>query len=176
MLNELEWAGLGVVATLVVAFVAQRVGVIQIRWMREAHTLNVLKAAPKIGTTIKIEERRENGPAHSPFYYLRISIYNAGDLAAKQLNGHWKLSCTDTSINQCDVPIAIDFLGSAAHELEPYRLEGVNLWRAMKGEPNHQLRFNVDIQLTYFGLSQNQPDPYIATYRFDQNSRKLIRD
>jgi len=42
--------------------------------MRQAHTLNVLKAAPKIGSDIRIEERQVNPPAFPPFYYSRPSI------------------------------------------------------------------------------------------------------
>ena len=167
------WSVLGVLATLGAMYLASRVGWVQIRWMREAHTLNKLKATPKIGTYIRIAERFDNGANFPPSYYVITYIHNEGELPARKLKGYWNLFSPDQSVKAFKTPIEREFLASAPLELEPHRLEGTTVWAAMKGEG--KIRFNVDIDFVYFGFSENQQEHYNAQYHFDPQSKRVIR-
>src|ERR1039458_7130957 len=85
------WAGLGVAATLLGAFIAHRAGWLQISLMREAHALNVSKAVPRIGCQVTPSEQRDLGPGYSPHIYLTVEIYNEGELPVQNINGYWIL-------------------------------------------------------------------------------------
>src|ERR1700678_651725 len=98
------WFALGVVATLLGALIAHKVGILQITIARKAHELNVTKAVPKIGTSVQLEER--NATNH-PVTLLHIvtRIYNEGDLPASNLKGEWQLSCSQFP---CEKTISIN--------------------------------------------------------------------
>jgi hypothetical protein len=169
----LIWAALGVAATLLCALVAQRVGIVQIRWMADAHALNILKAEPKIGSTVKIDYRNENGPAYNPTCYLIATIYNEGELAARKLKGSCKLFSPSKELFDCDIPISRDFVGKSPYELSAYRIGGPAVGRLESG--GHKLALNVDVEFDYFGLSDDQPQHYSAKYQYDENTRQMVK-
>jgi hypothetical protein len=165
-----------VFVTLFSIFIGQRLGLWNLTLAKTAHDLNVRRSLPKIGTEIWIEQRQVHPANFSPFSILRVSIYNAGEFAAKQLKGQCELICPGNSVQQFTIPIDREFLDSTRpYELEPYRIEGIALERIMAGAPN-QLMFNVNIEFDYFGLSPDEPEHYSASCHFDSNSRRLIKD
>src|ERR1700694_3364984 len=104
----------GVLITLFGIYIGQRVGLMQISIAHKEHDLNLLKSAPVIDTAVRIIERQINpAPAFAPFYYIVTTINNYGELAAQQLNGHWRLYSPDHSIQQHDIPIVRNALGSS---------------------------------------------------------------
>jgi hypothetical protein len=142
---------------------------------RSALNLNVRKAAPKIGTTAQINKRQVNPPAYPPFYYLVMTIYNEGELPAKQLNGHCKLLSPNKAVKECNIPISRDFLGSSPYEMEICRLEdGIGGSTIdIGGSQGQHVRFNVEFE--FFGISEEKPEPYSAKYEYDPKSRQLVR-
>jgi hypothetical protein len=161
--------------TLLGIFIGQRLGLWQFTLATKAHELNIRRSTPKLGTEVRIEERQLHSASYSPIYFLRVTIYNAGELAAKQLKGHCELR-SDNSVKQFTIPISREFLDSTRpYELESRRLEGTTIRLAMRGEPN-QIRCNVDIEFDYLGLSPDEPHHYSATYHFDHNTQAFIQD
>ena len=152
-LEDTTWFALGVAATLVSAFVAQHIGYIQISIMKQEHDLNVTKATPKIGTSVKIDKRQINPPAYPPFCFLVASIYNEGELPAKQVNGHCKLVSPTKAVKEYSIPISREFLGSSPCELEICRLEnGISgMTVDIGGVEGQNIRFNVDIEFGSLG-------------------------
>src|SRR6266478_3262719 len=118
---------------VLVAFLAYRVGYRQGKTAQRALDLNVSKAIPKIGTSVKIDKRQEQPPAFPPFYYLVATIYNEGELPAKQLKGQCKLFSPINDVKQHTIPIDREFLGSKQYELNPCRLEGTTVEVGMDG-------------------------------------------
>jgi hypothetical protein len=173
------WALIGSLTTAAVAllgmYIAQRTGFLHLSIATKAHSLNVLKAAPKVGSSIRIEERQVNPPAFPPFYYLITQIYNEGDLAAQQLKGHWKLLCSNHTVLERNVPIMRDFLGTSPYNLEPCQIEGTTVPNAMRGEVQFKVLFNVHIDFDYFGLSHDEPYHYHAEYEFNPEQRQMVR-
>jgi len=161
---------LGAGATLFTGYSANRAGIIQISLVREVHSRNLRPVAPKVGTSLRIQEEQAAFP---PFYYLTTSIYNEGGLAAKQLNGYWELSSSDNAVKKCEVSIEMDSLLSTPYQSEPCLLQGPSVLAAMRGES--KIRFQVDIEFDYFGVSKDQPQHYSAKYQYDPESRQMIR-
>lgn len=159
---------LGVAATLFTAYSTNWAGIIPISSVREAHTGKVRPAAPKIGTSMNIQEEEATFP---PFYYMTTSIYNEGELAAKQLSGHWKLFSPDGAVKECEVSIEMDSLLSTPYQSEPCLLQGPRVLAAMSGES--KIRFQVDIEFDYFGISKDQPQHYSAQYQYDPRSHQM---
>ncbi len=170
MISGIEYAALGVVATLLGAFVAQHIGIIQISLMHEAHTLNVLKAMPRIGTSIDIDERHDNGPGYPPFIYLKTTIYNEGELSVAKLKGDWKLTSTYGIANNV-IPLWREILGTVPYQLQPYKITESGMSDASKS-----LRFNIDIQFDYSGIADNEPYKYSAKYAYDPKSKQMIKE
>lgn len=175
-MNGAEWTALGVAGTLLCAFVAHRVGLIQISLMTKVHELNVKLATPQIGTEIRIEDKAVAGWNYYPSYYLRTTIYNEGDLAALDLNGQWKLTSPTKSVAEVDFPIHRDSLRSE-FKLEPVLLSGPNelLGNAMRNICDTGLHFNVDIELSYRGIDVNKAQQYKAHYEFDPKNPRLLK-
>jgi hypothetical protein len=166
----------GIVATLLAVFVAWKIGLIQISWMRQEHQLNVLRASPKIGTSLRIEERNINGPAYAPWYYLITSIYNEGELAASNLNGQWKLTSPNRSVIEGELPISREFLGPTPYQLEPFHIIGGTVVFAMEGNnKGNTVTFKVDVEFDYTSMTNEQPQHYSAHYEFDHKYRKMIK-
>jgi hypothetical protein len=173
MLNDSFWFAMGVAATLVSAFVAQRVGRIQISLMQRSHELNVKLASCKIGTDVKIDRRAPN--ASRPDirrWFLVTTIYNEGDCAAKQIEGNWNLSCFDPSQNRL-MPISIDFLGATKVELPLQHLGDTAITQA---QSSGEFWVNVDIQFSYLGLDENTPEHYTAKYQYNKQQRQMEKE
>ena len=66
-----------------------------------------------------------------------------------------------------------EFLRASEYELEPCRLDGTTVWRAMRGE--QEIRFNVDIEFDYFGMAKDQPQHYSAKYEFDPKNPTILK-
>src|ERR1700679_1048266 len=96
----------GVFLTLFGIYIGQRMGLWQLTMASNAHALNIARSRPKIGTEVRMEEfEAHDSMRFAPSRYLRITVYNAGELAATQLNGHCKLSSPNDSIQEFTVPI-----------------------------------------------------------------------
>jgi len=161
MLTGTEWAALGVGATLLCGYIADKIGWIQINILREAHTLNVRKATPRINSRVEVQPFH---PIHRPDvtrYAIRTKIYNDGDLVARNLEGEWKLTASH-GINDASNISRSDSLPSFLPlELEHKIVGNVpSLWT----EPKVILQVNIN--LTYLGLN-NSSEQYCATYDYD---------
>ena|SRR5579862_2382712 len=155
-------------------YIAQRLGLWQLRIAKQEHDLNLRKSVPILDTTVRITTRQVNpAPMYNPFYYVAVSINNHGELAAQKLDGYWRMYSPDQSIQERTIPIARDALGAEPYDFEPCQIEGPTVERAMRGECD--IRINVDIEFDYFGLSNNEPQHYTARYRYDRNSKQMVR-
>jgi hypothetical protein len=169
MLTDGEWMGLGVAATLLGAYVADKMGWIQIRLMQEAHALQIKKATPRIGSRADLVPFH---PANRPDvtgYTIDTNIYNDGDLVARQLEGQWKLTASH-GITEATIPIRADSLPSFLSFPLKHEVSGKvpSIWC----EPSVKLQ--VDIDLVYLGLDDKQ-ETYHAIYDYDYPNRKLVQ-
>jgi hypothetical protein len=159
---------IGFLVALFGIFIAQRTGLLHISIAKKAYDLNVTKATPKIGTSIDIQERHDNGPQYPPFLYLNTTIYNEGELPISQLNGDWKLTSAYGVPNRA-IPIQREYLGTTPYRFQPYRI-------TQSGTAAHnQFVFDVDIEFDYVVSSINQPQHYSAKYRYDYQSKRMDR-
>jgi hypothetical protein len=159
----------GLIIAGIAVGVAYGVGYWQGRSAQKALDLSITKAIPKLGSDVKINKRQENSRAFPPFYYLVATIYNEGELPAKQLHGHCKLFSPENESQQRNIPINRDFLGSAPFELEAGRLDALFI------DPDRpsDARFDVDIEFEYFGIPDDKPQRYTAKYRYDNKSGQM---
>jgi hypothetical protein len=174
MINPVTWFAFGVAATLVTAYVMHRIGRIQISFLQRSHELNIVKATPKIGTILRIDERNPNGPAFPTFYFLIATIYNEGDLAAKSLKGNCRLFSPTNQVAERSVQVHRDFLGTTLqYDLAACPIEGARVQFGMRGA--EEIRFNFDIEFQYFGIPDDKPQQYTAKYEYDSKSHQMIR-
>ena len=174
VLNDTFWFAMGVAATLLTAFVAHRIGRLQISFMQKAHDLKVLKAIPKIGASLRIVTEHPNGTSFPYHYSLVATIYNEGNLAAKDLKGNCKLFSPTKQVAESTIPINRDFLGmNHQYELAACPVEGATVNNGMIGAA--EIRFNMDIEFEYFGLPEDKPQQYAAKYEYDNKSRQMKR-
>jgi hypothetical protein len=176
-MSEVDWIALGVAVTLFAALLGYRIGRRQVAVASEAHTLSATKAAVKLGTKVHIDKRQENPPGFPPFYYLMATIHNEGELPAKQVNGYWKLYSPTKSIKEQRIPFGADFLGSSPIQLESHRLDdgisGMSI--DLNGIGAQNIRIDVDFELDYVGLTDEQTHHYGARYQYDHASRQMVR-
>jgi hypothetical protein len=157
-----------------VALVGYILGYRQGKTAQRALDLSVTKAVPKVSTRVRINKRQEESRAFPPSYYLIATIYNEGELPAKQLKGRCKLYSATNDIQEHDIPIETEFLGpSSPLELEAQRIVGTTVDPGMRGDQN--IRFNVDIEFEYLGIPDDKPQKYSARYAYDNQSRQLVR-
>src|SRR5271168_5011024 len=116
------WTALGVVATLICALVAQRLGVLQINLMRQAHTLNIVKATPRIGCSVVVDERQVLPQAYRPHLFIVVKLYNEGDLPAEKISGQWKFLPPDIAKNRV-FDMQRDFLGKCEDYTQTYKID-----------------------------------------------------
>ncbi|MGH9746629.1 MAG: hypothetical protein ACRD59_11045 [Candidatus Acidiferrales bacterium] len=169
MLNEVEWIALGVAATLVCALVANRIGLLQIGFMRKAHDLTVKKATPKINSRMEITPFH---PVHRPDvtrYAVNTTIYNDGDLVARNLEGEWKLTASHGISEATDI-IRIGSLPS----FMPFKLEYKIVGNVPALWTESNLALQVDIKLNYLGFD-DLPQTYRATYDYEFQNRRMIQ-
>jgi hypothetical protein len=162
----------GVFIALLAIYIGQRRGFWQFTLATKAHGLNIARSRPKIGTEVRIEDEfQEYGAINiPPSHYLRITIYNAGELAATQLNGYCKLSSPNDTIQEFTIPIIREFLDSARpYDLEPCKVRWTKgYWK--------QTELNVNIEFDYFGLPSDEPEHYSASYHLDHQRNYFVRD
>lgn len=162
------WAGLGVAATLLCAFIARRFGWLQISLMREAHALNVSKAVPRIGCQVTPSEQRDLGPGYNPHIYLTVEIYNEGELPVQSINGYWILLTGHLAKQQLR-NISRDFLGKCEKYTDRYRIEESANWR------REGIRFEVHVEFFYTVPGEQEPQQYNAKYRYDRENRQMLK-
>ena len=175
LIDGLIGATVGSIATVAAAMWAKQAGMLQLEVIRNSHELDIARAVPKIGTEVRIEESYPNGPQYSPTYTLTTSIYNAGEHSASQVEGEWKLTCPNNSVQQGTMPIRREFLSATPYQLEPFALIGTTILNAMRGDAGHGVTFNVDIEFNYRGLPKQQPQHYREKYAFDEKNRRMKR-
>ena len=163
------WAGLGVAATLVGAYVAARNGWLQISIMREAHALNVSKAVPRIGCHVTPAEQNDIGPGFNSHIYLTVVIYNEGELPVQNINGQWKLLTPNPSEKRVR-DIRRDFLGKREKYTDRYRIEESANWR------REGIRFDVEVEFLYAFPGERDPQRYTAQYRYDPEKRQMLKN
>ncbi|HWY67213.1 MAG TPA: hypothetical protein VNX88_01035 [Terriglobales bacterium] len=167
---------IGVVIALASVIVAQQVGLIQTKALREANALNRRLASPKIASTVRVEQRYDNGRNFPPWFYLLTTISNEGQLAADDLRGEWKLVPTTREIAERTIPIHLDSLGSSQpYQVQEVRLEsglGPGVWTSRGG--SNTIQFAVTIELTCRGLT-DQPERYTARNEYDNSSQQMVR-
>lgn len=164
---------MGVVATLVSAFVANRVGRLQIVWMKRGYELNAKLAIPKVWAEVRIERRTPNSSRPDVIrYFLITTFHNDGDLAAKKVEGNWNLTCSE-NLQDRSIPISWDFLGKGSRELESQELGGDRLTNLLNGGNN--IWINVDIECSYFGEEEKTPHPYTTSYEYDRRLKQMVK-
>jgi hypothetical protein len=168
LVDAATWAGLGVAATLLTALVAERSGFLQISLMRQAHSLNVAKAVPKIGCSVIATEKPDLGPGYNPHIYLTLELYNEGELAVEKVNGLWKY--LPAYLGEKFVrEIHWDFLGKCERRTDTRRIDESANWH------RQGVSFDVDVEFIYRVPGENQPCQYIAKYRYAKESRQMIK-
>ena len=168
MIDGAEWAGLGVAATLLTGYIAHRIGWIQISVMRDAHTLNVKKATPRINSRVSISPTHPTSRPDVTWYAIHTKIYNDGDLVARNLEGQWKLTASE-GIHETSKVIRADSL-PAFLPLETKHEITENEVSALWCKPKVILQVNID--LNYLGLDE-KPERYQATYDYDFQHREM---
>lgn len=170
-MKDATWFALGVAATLLAAYVAHKIGRLQIKFMRHAHELNVQLATCQIGSKCRIESRAVNNRPFSR-YWLLISLYNTGQLAATKLKGNCTVVCSD-SVHDRQIPVTVDSLGNTMpHELEPQEFCGNTITQAIR---SGNFRIDVDIQFEFIGLDDKTPEKYAARYEYSGKQHQMVR-
>ena len=165
-----------ILATACASWLSYRLGYRQATIAKRSLDLSVSKAEPKIGTSVKLDQRQINPPAFPPFCYMVATIYNEGELAARNVKGHCRLHSSTKSVKEHDIPFERDFLGSAPLLLESHRLDnGISGMSIDLNTSGQGLQFDVDIEFEYFGMSAHVPQRYSAKYRFDSKSRQMLK-
>lgn len=165
---------IGALITLFGIYIAQRSGYQLFVVAKKEHDLNFRKTVPIIGTIVTLEPRQVLNANYRPFHYIVTSINNYGNLPTQKLSGNWRLYSTDNSIKECYVPIQRDALGVAAPYNTEEQLIGPNIDGVIKDQL-HKVAIRVDIEFDYFGISQDQPQHYNASYEYDHNTRRMVK-
>jgi hypothetical protein len=169
MLTGPEWAGLGVAATLFGGFIAHRIGWIQIGINRQTLALNVKKSTPRIGSRVELKSAQLVNRPDITRYTIHTTIYNDGDLVAREIKGEWKLTASH-GIAEASVPVRADSLPSFLSFPLEHEIGGKysSLWC----EPT--VIIQVDVDLIYLGLDDKK-ETYHATYDYDYKNRKIVQ-
>jgi hypothetical protein len=154
-------------------FIAQRSGFRLFAVAKKEHDLNLRKASPIVGSVVTLAERQILNANYRPFHFIVTSIYNYSDLPARQLCGNWRLHSPDNCVKECNVPIQRDALGPTPYDTEE-QLIGPNIDAVIK-DGLHKVAIRVDIEFDYFGISQDRPQHYSASYQYDQNTRRMVQ-
>jgi hypothetical protein len=172
-LDDTFWFAMGVVATLISAFVAERVGRLQISFMRKAHDLNVKLAECQIGTDCTMALKAFI-PSRQDVRRFIIStiIYNAGDLAARDLKGTWSLSCSQSAYNRSR-PIRADFVSKASpYQFDSDPLGDLEITQAIS---SGSVWIKIDIEFDFSGFDHDKTEHYAAHYEYSHDQRQLVR-
>ncbi len=161
----MNYAALAVLVALGTLLVYRR----QLLAMLASNRLATVKAEPKIGVGIAVDERYDNGRSYPPFIYLTTTIQNEGELAIRRLKGHWKLFSAH-GVQERIIPINRDVLGSSPFQFQAQRINE----SGASDQASQNIRFNVDIQFEYFVPADDQPHQYSNSYEFDSKSRQMV--
>jgi hypothetical protein len=160
-----------VMIALVGMFGTYLFGFWQGRTSKRTFDLTVAKALPKVGVILMLDKRQVNPPAFPPFYFLIARVYNEGELPARQLNGKCRLFSPANQLKEQAIPIAYDFLGATAHEIQSQRIDGVD--GPIRGEQSIDMR--VEIDFDYVGIPDNKTQHYHADYKYDNQSGQFLK-
>jgi hypothetical protein len=166
-----------VMIALLGMFATYLFGFWQGRTSKRSFDLSVTRAVPKVGTSVKVYKRQENPPGFPAFYYMIATIYNEGELPAKQVKGHCKLHSATKSVKENNIPFEREFLGSSPCQLESHRIDdGISGMSVdLEAVSAKNIRLNVDIEFTYFGIPDDKQHRYAATYEYEHKSRQFVR-
>jgi hypothetical protein len=169
--SNLFFTFLGLLIGWLSVYVAHTLGWLQIRILLWEHNLNLAKTTPKIGTSVRLEDRQSHTHPVSTLVVV-AKIYNEGDLAVSELKGNWKLSCSENTLNRSG-SISVDHLGnSRPHEIET-QLGGVPTWRDVRGSENIAIDFNIEFR--YTGLPEDGEQTYRAHYRYNYSQKDFVK-
>jgi hypothetical protein len=172
MLTGPEWTGLGVAIGIAVSllgvYVANRVGLLQVGTMRDAHNLNVRKATPRINSRVDVRPFHPSNRTDVTRYAIHTKIYNDGDLVARYLEGEWQLTASQGIQSITDV--IRENSPPSTSPLE-FKHEIVGNFADLVPQANPILQ--VDIKLDYVGLD-DKPEHYEATYDYNFEHKRMI--
>lgn len=148
------------------AFVAHRIGWLHFGIMQKAHELNITRATTDVGCTVALEQHDTPGVPHRPHPVVHVTIYNEGELAARNLRGYWKMT---TAVTRGDFsrPIQKDVLGKQPFE-DISIIRDIN-W-SMFGMP-----MDIEVEFSYIAQPDNRVMHYSGKYRYDAASRTMIK-
>jgi hypothetical protein len=169
-IGALGWVALGVAATLVAAYVAHRIGWLQITIMREAHALNVSKAMPQVGCDVRVIKKQILPQGYNPHLALVMEIYNEGELAVRDVTGDW----TVIGPGQLRTTRGFqkDFLGKNTNLHAEYEINESANWP-------QTVTFDIDVEFYYMAPGQSDREHFHATYRFEAaagTTRRIASD
>ncbi|MGH9682184.1 MAG: hypothetical protein ACRD4S_01020 [Candidatus Acidiferrales bacterium] len=176
--SHMNVAFISLVSAAAIAIVGWIFTYLQLRTERKAHALDVAKATPQLGTEIRIDKRQENPSTYPAFYYIVVSIYNAGQLAASDLKGNCRIYSTAGSIKNREIPIHREFLdNSTPYQLESYRLDDsagttIDLFPT---QIRQNISFNIYIEFEFSGFPNAGRQSYKANYGYEPKSNQIIR-
>lgn len=161
------WAGLGVAGTLVCAWVAQRIGWIQISIARQAHALNLAKAVPQVGCDVRVIKKQVLPESFNPHLVLALDVYNEGELSVSDLTGEWTgvLPGGKPKIT----PFHRDFLGQCAQFHAEYQIYESPDW------PPGKVKFAVHVEFHYLLPGNADPVHFQAKYEYDDAEGHIRR-
>jgi len=149
--------------------VAYYVGVRQGRAAEKVLALSLRKAVPRINSRMELARSSPPNRPDVVRYTVHTTIYNDGELVARDLEGDWKLTASHgiqpaTNVIRADsLPLSFPF--NLEHEIAG---DVSVLWC------DPQIIFQVDIDVAYLGMN-SEKNSYKATYRYDFQNRKMIR-
>ena len=158
-----------ILITALSIWVAYYVGVRQGRATEKALALSVQRATPRIGSRVSLSSSIPPKLPDRTRYTINTTIFNDGDLVARNLEGEWKLTASH-GIEKLIHAIKADSLpASLPFEFE-HEVPGDTsvLWCDPK------IIFQVNIDLVYLGLS-DQKECYHAIYTYDFHSRQMYQ-
>jgi hypothetical protein len=158
-----------ILITLVGIWVAYYVGNRQGRASERAVALSVQRATPKVGSRISLASSIPPKLPDRIRYAVNTTIYNDGDLVARNLEGEWKLTASH-GIEELTHAIRADSLPASLPLEFEHEVSGDTsvLWCDPK------IIFQVNIDLVYLGLS-DEKEHYHATYAYDFRSRQMYQ-
>jgi hypothetical protein len=162
------WAGLGVAATLICAWIAERNGFLHLDLARQAHSLNVAKAVPRVGCKIRVDERNELGPGYRPHIWITVALYNEGELPVQNVKGDWKLLIGQLPLKTI-LPIQRDFLGKCQEDLYVHRIQDSPNWR------REGILLDVEVEFFYSVPGQKEKDRYYTKQYYDPETKQMVK-
>ncbi len=153
---------------LLAVWVAYFVGVRQGRAAEKTLALSINKATPKIGSRASLVRSSPPNRPDVTRYTINTTIYNDGDLVARNLEGEWKLTASH-GIDKANRIIRANSLPSFLPLPLEHQVGGdVSVFWC---DPD--IVCHVDIDLTYIGMD-NSAEKYRAAYKYDFSNKCFI--